>query len=570
MEKIEIKYNINNLKYKIFGLFPYLELNDNNEYELFEAKTSVDGCYDKIAPSFKLPNGVNLIYNNEVILKEGDVYNYQTLMYNYRRFKSVLDIDDSFILFMEKGIGRIDLTREIEIKDEWDLVPNVINLVECESLYTELSDMKYKCEQYQELKTKNGVSNCDFECLCDRYERMGGDFMLNYYHEKIILSNEISSEYYTYAKINDNTYNINLFMCNTYKDLGTSDTYINLWDYDETYIKGDIVTYKEVTYICKNDGSHGDFINGDENGFIESDFEVFEEVLGNSNEDIVIEGFSNSELKSFRIYRDFILGCDVLTPSQDTDWLYYYKKGYLAHYETTVDSVGNINMLLDDEGNEYERSENVGSVEEHLDAYGDILYNIERDNDNQTITFTYIIGAHLVAELVKIELNELNKKIYKYGDYVYDENDKYHGIIYTEVHRYSSDSGINELTPDEFEDYITDYNYITSNVGEFSTLNSACYGEVTVNGFVIPVSYSVAKYKYTSKPSSQRILDKAPIIKPDYYETITYPTRLKNNVAFSRGNAAAFERHLKLGEVKTLDDMENYSNGGFFNVIKTE
>ena len=79
--------------------------------------------------------------------------------------------------------------------------------------------------------------------------------------------------------------------------------------------------------------------------------------------------------------------------------------------------------------------------------------------------------------------------------------------------------------------------------------------------------FNRAYFTVKDKPYENRDLDAAPIIRPEYYEFISYPSKVKNYVSFSRGNAAAFERHLKLGEVKSLDDMENYANNGFFHIL---
>ena len=46
---------------------------------------------------------------------------------------------------------------------------------------------------------------------------------------------------------------------------------------------------------------------------------------------------------------------------------------------------------------------------------------------------------------------------------------------------------------------------------------------------------------------------------------VTFDPIVDVNVVVDRGINAAFERHLKLGEVKTLDDLVNYGNN-FFNV----
>lgn len=558
METVNLNYCIDKLKYKFCGLFPYLELNDNNEYEVFEARTSVDGCYNKIACSFKLPCG--LVVNGETILSEDSIQTFQTLIYYYREYKNILDNDNEFIQFMNKGIGRIELVKEINIDKKWDLVPEEINLVECANLYDEMYKLKIKYEQ---------DNNCESQCFREKYERMGGDVILNYYKKKIDESNEISKEYFTYVPENLTDYepifNIDLFFGNKIKDLGSTDTYVNQWSYDETYYKGDIVTYNGITYVCNVEKSKGNFEEGgcDENGFKINDFKKYIECLQNGRgEDVTIDGYCDSQLKSFRFYRDFIEGNNVVVPTDYEDWLFYYKKGYLAHYETLTDEVGNIDII---DGKT--RNEDIGVTEKKLNAYGDVLYEIQRDNINRVLTFKYVIGGHLQAELLKITIDELNRKHYHYGDFTWDKDDKYAGVCYEEYYPYDENSDIHKMDEETFNSYITNYNLFTLEKAPFNIYSSKENQVVFINGIEIPIVFNRAYFTVKDKPYENRDLDAAPIIRPEYYEFISYPSKVKNYVSFSRGNAAAFERHLKLGEVKSLDDMENYANNGFFHIL---
>lgn len=59
------------------------------------------------------------------------------------------------------------------------------------------------------------------------------------------------------------------------------------------------------------------------------------------------------------------------------------------------------------------------------------------------------------------------------------------------------------------------------------------------------------------------------LISDEYLVNIHYQPKIENGVNIERGNAAAFERHLKLLEIKTVEDLENYQNGGFFNIEKS-
>ena len=89
--------------------------------------------------------------------------------------------------------------------------------------------------------------------------------------------------------------------------------------------------------------------------------------------------------------------------------------------------------------------------------------------------------------------------------------------------------------------------------------------EVSVNGVEKILMYLSSNFEVNI--DKQRDFSQTPIIKQDFYSNTPFNPSVKNNVRFSRGNAAAFERHIKLGEIKSFDDFQNYANGGFFNVI---
>ena len=55
----------------------------------------------------------------------------------------------------------------------------------------------------------------------------------------------------------------------------------------------------------------------------------------------------------------------------------------------------------------------------------------------------------------------------------------------------------------------------------------------------------------------------ADYIMEDYQLGISFVANNNDNVYVDRGNATAFERHMRLSEVDTLEDLENYGNGMF-------
>ena len=86
-----------------------------------------------------------------------------------------------------------------------------------------------------------------------------------------------------------------------------------------------------------------------------------------------------------------------------------------------------------------------------------------------------------------------------------------------------------------------------------------------VNG--VPVDYSYIMSGFSTQITTEKDSLVSPTLKFDYLNGITYKPEVKNDVRVSRGNAAAWERHIKLSEIKNFEDLETYSNGGFFNLM---
>lgn len=63
-------------------------------------------------------------------------------------------------------------------------------------------------------------------------------------------------------------------------------------------------------------------------------------------------------------------------------------------------------------------------------------------------------------------------------------------------------------------------------------------------------------------------IEERPLIRYDYYNGVNFQPTIDDDVNIERGVTQAFEKHIKLGEIKTFEDFENYSNGGFFVISK--
>ena len=49
MNKIRFSLCREDIIYRIFGLFPYYDKNENGDFVLYKATENVDGCYGKIS-----------------------------------------------------------------------------------------------------------------------------------------------------------------------------------------------------------------------------------------------------------------------------------------------------------------------------------------------------------------------------------------------------------------------------------------------------------------------------------------------------------------------------------------
>lgn len=578
MNIVKVQYGKEDLISRVPGLFPYLEYDEFGICHLHKSSDSDSGCYGKMVPSIVLPLGVSLVVDNEEILKENTVYSYRTLINYYYKYKSLTD--SSFIDFLRNGIGEFNIDI---LDDSWELVPEVEYYANAARIYEEYTRLKKACDNYLIMKPISG-KNCNMECLVEKYRRMGGDTMRDFYYTKFIES-QAKSEYYFQFGVPEETYfNINLSFVTNDSDLGIVSTYEIAWKPGEEYHVGEIVVFEDRSYVCIED-NNGYWDNSIEEYIfpyfgpdsIDNKFEL----IGIDDTQVELEGESDSKLKSFRNNRTYT-SIDGLKKEPDIteDWAWFYKVGTIGYYESVTDEYGNIAISNDNRGA-------IGSVQTNLLAYGNILTDISVDTEERTITFTYVIGCNLkatLAEKERIDTHDNNSGYrYYYTNFQYNEDDEEHGVKFIETYHYEEGGELDIFVTQNyslFEYYIgktggnrddelavynqdmgTSYAYAKC---AFSVLENTRNAVTLVNGNEFTYRYINSPYSAKAK-SSAEILS-VPLFKEELYVGITYEPKLDVNIGIDRGNAASWERHIKLGEVKSFDDLENYANGGFFNI----
>lgn len=103
---------------------------------------------------------------------------------------------------------------------------------------------------------------------------------------------------------------------------------------------------------------------------------------------------------------------------------------------------------------------------------------------------------------------------------------------------------------------------------EFSIHNNTSSYTQRVNDTDLQLSCVMADYKTicirekNNEDDSQ--FDGVAISRLPFYEGISYTPTEKIDVFIDRGSTSVFDRHIRLSEVKTLNDMLEYSNGSYF------
>lgn len=163
-----------------------------------------------------------------------------------------------------------------------------------------------------------------------------------------------------------------------------------------------------------------------------------------------------------------------------------------------------------------------------------------------SITFRYFIGAEL--ELCK---NSVGDDVY-----MYNGGDK--GVVYKDTYTWTAldDTKVIDGENRTFAYLDIDYN---------SEKEGVVYENL--NGFEDEVVKSDVDFTSNTMTEGGEPLSvnfqNADYFMEDYQLGLSFVANNNENVYIDRGNATAFERHMRLSEVDTLDDLENYGNGMF-------
>lgn len=270
-----------------------------------------------------------------------------------------------------------------------------------------------------------------------------------------------------------------------------------------------------------------------------------------------LTGKTHSKLQSLRRVKDcFNEYNERIMPKFPTDWLCYYRIG-----------ATNINH------------QEIGSETYY---YGDYLESAVADSTTMTIKFTYWIDALLDKDANGVF--SLNTD---------SNNGMFNGVKYVDTYKYIEGSDIDKLFSGNFtingtvvdaERYLRgEYDvyktygapneiarYFYENLVTFEFDGSENVKTITVTDNLASASlrtYIECEYFKKSYYSGLDDLDYSYVVHHPYDLRMSSKPIISSEVIVDRGNTQAFEKHIRLSEVKTLEDMTNFNNGSFFNQI---
>lgn len=563
---------------RIPGLFAYIELDDKGNSVLHKATDSPMGCYGKVIENIK--------YN-------GKVYNYKELINLYYKDNISNELKD----FVEKGIGKENVIFDTLDRKKQDLVPDFVYLALVKPLYGEMLKLRDKVNFY-----KNHLDNRDkidieteesLDCVCKLYKRHGGDGYLKFLGGLFSKVEAVSNEYFNYANeaINDKNrlclnYAVNLF--STDKDMGLVTPMESLVkkpkDKDIVkYIIGrglDGKTNSKLTSLRRYEGYLNEF-DILETPPIGADWLYYYRVgavrnistINDENGNIRCEVTELKNISKGDIISDLYAFGDVIesiTPIEKDNCIkiIYWTD---VHLKATVNKV-----TKDDDGNYkvyYTKFEpDYPPIDDFFDENGNptekqiasVKWNDEKEQEE----------CQNMTEIKFCDQNDTNNL---------------HGIRYEEIYYFSpneDEDNISYLIKNgEFEKYVNgDYDDKQANANdaskikkyekyEFSVNNNTLSYTQRVNNTDLELSCVISDYETIcireevnedNSDKNNGVINGVTISRLPFYESISYTPVEKIDVFIDRGITSVFDRHIRLSEVKTLNDMLEYSNGSYF------
>lgn len=339
----------------------------------------------------------------------------------------------------------------------------------------------------------------------------------------------------------NNKYSIPLNLTASYQNIGLQSNLVKDWVNGECYSNQIWVNYNDEVYELKNGiSSCGQFddcskeIYFDQKEWNKLNFGKTNELIGQKN-----SVFGESRLTEFQLLCSTDNMGNTLHGIIDGDYTQYENGKLTMTYPYKPNTIINISTL--DEPY-------LVNGEKKYKIFANILTDVIEDETDNTVTFTYYIGAILHLEDNKYVIENDSNSV----------NNSASAIRYTEKYQITIE---NELF---FKNRNTWFEIKYKNL-------------VPINTYTYQVSDT--NNKTTSPIANLYYFDSATYNKievdKEYHNLgivldenlgISYPSNMTKEVSIERGVSNYYERHLILGNVKTFEALQQYSNG-YFKII---
>lgn len=554
------------------ALFAYIDYSYYGGSVIHQASDSIDGCYGKIVEALEVPCALTV--DGETIIRAHSTYTYREMMNAYYAYRDVVGRDNPFIEFVENGIGEVDVRvfgeeHGFAFGDECDLIPERLYISQATDMLSEMRRLRNLCVLNEEL-TADGTKDFEICCECQKYPRLGGDDMillLRAMNEEFVSR---SAYYYTLARKGEGSFSLQLPLFSEHTDIGVMTTYM-----DELapghYENGTIVTYTKYDSngklvdvngytVTVNEEDGINVVSKDCTGDVGFDNGKYTKRTTNAP-DVYIDTFGESRLPTLRSSRKYSNSAGVeVTPDYGEDWLWYYK----------VQTPRNMRVIVVDSNGEFE-----SATCDYIDT---IVLTRETDEDIVTgysLTFDYYIGAKVeyasnVYTFTNIEgckhFTETYGALPKDVDETTDETTTDFDKLYSEQSDFKTLIQSEDGLDYEFDTSENDtvYKYPDRRF-RFNVLPSMRYESVPYENGEIKISYRSGDYTQRITHDDSEVLN-LPVFKDDAIPAFPFRPHVVDDVYIQRGDNAAFERHIRLSEIRTLEDLTNYANGGYYKV----
>ena len=192
-----------------------------------------------------------------------------------------------------------------------------------------------------------------------------------------------------------------------------------------------------------------------------------------------------------------------------------------------------------------------------LDTYEKMVNNWATETFNETgwIVFKYFIGAEL-----ELERND-DDEVEPDAGYIYNGGERRN--VYEDRYRFTARTLEAEIENENGDAVEKTFVYLDidyeSAMEDVVLENIDNYETRVIKADITAVTQSLTE---SGSPVSVNFQN-ADYFMEDYQIGLSFVANNNEDVYIDRGTATAFERHLRLSEVDTLDDIENYGNGMF-------